>query len=399
MTNLEDHLALNDQYGAHNYSPIKVVITEGSGVWLTDINGKRFLDVHSAYSGINFGHSNPAILAAAHKQLDKLTLTSRAFYSDQLGYFCKELSEFCGMEMTLPMNSGAEAVETALKLARKWAYLKKGVPDEKAEIICFSNNFHGRTIAIVSFSDSPDCRSDYGPYTPGFHIVPFGDLEAVKKCINKNTAAILFEPIQGEAGILIPPDGFLSGLRKIASENNVLLMADEIQTGFCRTGYVFACDYEKVKPDLYILGKSLGGGVVPISAIVGKKEHLLVFTPGSHGSTFSGNPFACAIAREVLSLMRKEHYEDQSLEMGAYLVKRLKETPLKKVQEIRGRGLFIGIDIKKEFGKAKGICEQLKAEGILCKDTREYSIRIAPPLIITKDELDWAIERLIKVLS
>ncbi len=399
MTTHDEHLALNEQYGAHNYAPLKVVIVKGEGVWLTDIEGKRYLDAHSAYSGINFGHSNPAILAAAHKQLDKLTLTSRAFYTDQLGFLLKELSEFCGMEMMLPMNSGAEAVETALKLARKWGYQRKGIEEDKAEIICFANNFHGRTTTIVSFSDSTIARKDYGPYTPGFHIVPYGDLAAVEAVICENTAAVLFEPIQGEAGIIIPPAGFVAGLRKLCTEHNVLLLADEIQTGFCRTGTVFACEFEEVIPDLYILGKSLGGGVVPISAIVGSRDLLSLFTPGSHGSTFSGNPFACAIAREVIALMKSEHYEKNSLELGAYLVERLTDAALPKVEEIRGRGLFVGVDIKKEYGKAKAICEILMGEGVLCKDTRDYSIRIAPPLTITKEELDWAIERFIKVLS
>ena len=394
-----DAFELLEQYCAHNYSPLHVVLTKGEGCWLTDIEGKRYLDIHSAYSGINFGHSNKRLLKVAHEQLDKLTLTSRAFVTDNLGLFCKELSLFCGMEMALPMNSGAEAVETAVKLARRWVYEKKKVESDKAEIICFSDNFHGRTTTIISFSDGASSRAGYGPYTEGFPIVPYGDIEATKKAINKNTVAILIEPIQGEAGIIFPPEGFLKALRKVCTENNVLLIADEIQTGFCRTGTRFACDHENVKPDIYILGKSLGGGIVPISAVVSSKEILSIFTPGTHGSTFSGNPFACAIAREVLALIDDEKPEDNSLQLGEYFLSELHKANLKKIEAIRGKGLFIGIDIKHEFGKAKKICEALKDEGVLCKDTRDYSIRIAPPLAITHEEADFALGILKKVLS
>ncbi len=397
--NVKEHLELNEAYCAHNYSPLKVVIASGDGVWLTDIEGKRYLDIHSAYSGINFGHSNPKILKVAHAQLDTLTLTSRAFYSDQLGLFCKELAELCRMEMSLPMNTGVEAVETAVKLSRKWGYEKKGVATNCAEVICFSNNFHGRTTTVISFSDSEGSRKGFGPYTPGFKVVPYGDIEAVKKAVTANTVGVLVEPIQGEAGILFPPEGFLRSLRELCTTNNILFLADEIQTGFCRTGKVFACEHEGVEPDVYILGKSLGGGIMPVSAIVSSREIMEVFTPGTHGSTFSGNPLGCAIGREVLKIIRDEKYEVRSHELGEYLMGELSKRTLNKVKEIRGKGLFIGIDIHKEYGKAKNICEQLKEEGVLCKDTRDYSIRIAPPLVISKDEIDWALERLIRVLS
>ena len=388
-----------DTYCAHNYSPLHVVLESGQGCWLTDVEGKKYLDLHSAYSGINFGHSHPRLLKVAHEQLEKVTLTSRAFVTDNLGFFCKELAEFCGMQMVLPMNSGAEAVETSIKLARRWGYEKKGVEENKAEIICFNDNFHGRTTTIVSFSDSEGGRKNYGPFTDGFTLVPYGDAASVRKKITKNTVAVLVEPIQGEAGIIFPPVGFLTELRTICDEHNVLLIADEIQTGFCRTGFRFACDAESVKPDVYVLGKSLGGGIMPISAVVASSDLLGIFTPGTHGSTFSGNPFACAIAREVLKVIQEEEPEKNANVIGDFIFKSLKEKNLKKVEAMRGRGLFIGIDIKHEFGKAKKICEQLKDHGVLCKDTRDYSIRIAPPLCITKREAEIALEALYAVLS
>jgi ornithine--oxo-acid transaminase len=394
-----DHLSTLDAYCAHNYSPLPVVITSGQGVWLTDIDGKRYLDVHSAYSGTNFGHSNPRLLKVAHQQLDKVTLISRAFISDNLALFCKELAQFCDKEMVLPMNSGAEAVETAIKTARRWAYEKKGIPSNQAEIIGFQNNFHGRTTTIISFSDSEASFKNYGPYTPGFKLVPFGDISAVEATITENTAAIIVEPIQGEAGILLPPDGFLKDLRRVCDKNNILLIADEVQTGFCRTGKKFACDYENVIPDMYVLGKSLGGGIVPISAVVANKDILSVITPGTHGSTFSGNPFACAIAREVLALINEEHPEENSLKIGEYLLNNLLNSKLSKVVGLRGKGLFIGVDIDPKIGKAKKICEQLMQQGVLCKDTRDYSIRIAPPLCITTSEADIALETLTKILK
>ena len=390
----EHHLDILDKYCAHNYSPLKVVITEASGVWVTDIDGKRYLDMHSAYSGLNFGHQNPRILNAARKQLERLTLVSRAFCTEELGLMCKELAELCGMEMVLPMNSGAEAIESAIKLARRWGYEKKNVPDGKAEIVCFGGNFHGRTTTIISFSDSEESRRGFGPFTPGFTLVPFGDSAALEKAITPNTVAVLIEPIQGEAGIIIPPDGFLRAVREICSRNNVLMIADEIQSGFCRSGKLFACDWESVVPDLYIIGKSLGGGIMPISAVISFRRFMEVFTPGSHGSTFSGNPLACAIAREVMSLIREEKPEEKAAELGLYFEKRLRGMKNSKFEEIRARGLWVGVDLPKSAGKAKGFCEKLQALGVLCKDTRDYSIRFAPPLTISREELDFGIEKI-----
>lgn len=392
MTNaVEENLLLLEKYCAKNYSPLEVILSKGEGCWVTDINGKRYLDLHSAYSGINFGHSNKRLLKVAHDQLDKLTLTSRAFLTESLGPFCKELAQLCNLEMVLPMNSGAEAVETSIKLARRWGYERKKVPQNEAEIICFANNFHGRTTTIISFSDSIDSRNNYGPFTPGFKIIPFGDLNLFNEAITSNTVAILVEPIQGEAGILLPPEGFLKELRKICTDNNILFIADEIQTGFCRTGDIFALDHDEINPDIFVLGKSLGGGIVPISAVVSTKEILSVITPGTHGSTYSGNPFACAIAREVIALIKDESPQIYAKSCGEYLLSELKRLNLSKVSNIRGRGLFIGIDIDKSVGKAKKICEKLMQKGILCKDTRDYSIRIAPPLCISKGDLDFSL--------
>lgn len=399
MSAQEEHLNFNDQFCAHNYSPLSIILSHGEGCWVSDIEGKKYLDVHSAYSGLNFGYQHPRLLKVAHEQLDKLTLTSRAFYTDQLGPFCKELAEFCNMEMVLPMNTGAEAVETAIKLARRWGEERKGVGENQSEIICFEGNFHGRTTTIVSFSDSESARKGYGPFTPGFHLAPYGDIAAVEKLLSKNTVGILVEPIQGEAGIIIPPDGFLKELRDLCSAHQILFLADEIQTGICRTGKIWCCEHEDVVPDVYIIGKSLGGGIVPISAVVSNRNILDIFTPGSHGSTFSGNPFACAIAREVLKLVGDEKPHQRAAELGEYALKRLKEHSLKSVEEVRGRGLFIGVDIKKEFGKAKKVCEALSKAGVLCKDTRDYSIRIAPPLIISKEDLDFGLDTIIKVLD
>lgn len=393
------HLQQNELFCAHNYSPLKVVIARAQGCWVTDVDGVSYLDFHSAYSGLNFGHNNPRFVAVAKDQLDKVTLTSRAFLSDNLGPFCESLAKFCDMEMVLPMNSGAEAVETAVKLARRWGYERKGVAENKAEIICFENNFHGRTVTIISFSDSADSRSNYGPYTTGFKVVPFGDINAVRAAITPNTVGILVEPIQGEAGILFPPDGFLKELRAISSKEDVLLIADEIQTGLCRTGKRFACDYESVKPDVYILAKSLGGGIVPISAVVSSRDILGIFTPGTHGSTFSGNPLACRIAIEVLRFIEDEKPEERSRELGEILVNKLRASKLKKVSDIRGRGLFVGVDIDPAFGPAKKICEELQARKVLCKDTRKQSIRLAPPLTISKSDLDFALEQVVAVLS
>lgn len=395
----QDYLRIHDQHCAHNYSPLDVIIDRAKGCVLTDIEGNDYLDFHSAYSGLNFGHNHPRFVRAAREQLQKLCLTSRAFIAEPLVPFCKELSEFCGMEMVLPMNTGAEAVETALKIARKWGYERKGVALHQAEIICFTNNFHGRTISIVSFSDSPESRDGFGPYTPGFKLVEFGDSEAVRRAVNSNTVAILVEPIQGEAGILLPPDGFMKSLRQIADEHNLLLMADEIQTGFCRTGKRFACEYDHVQPDVFILAKSLGGGILPISAVVTSREIMSVITPGTHGSTFSGNPLACSIALEVLSFIKETKPEERSLRLGNSLMRNLKKANLSKVKAIRGKGLFIGVDTDPSYGPAKKLCNELMKEGLLCKDTRKYTIRLAPPLVIQQKQLDRALDALVRVLK
>lgn len=394
-----DHIQLTEQFGAHNYAPLDVVVAAGEGCWVTDVEGRRYLDMLSAYSALNFGHRNARIERVAIEQLKTLTLTSRAFYNDQFGLLCRDLASLCGLEMALLMNSGAEAVETAIKAARRWGYENKGVPAERAEIICFNNNFHGRTTTIVGFSTSEESRHHFGPFTPGFRLAPFGDLEAVAQLINEHTVAVLIEPIQGEGGILIPPTGYLRELRELCRERKVLFIADEIQTGLCRTGEVFACTHEQVQPDAYILGKSLGGGVVPISALIGTRELMEVFTPGSHGSTFGGNPFACAIAREVLAIIADEQPHERARELGDWFGEELRSMKSPHVLGVRQRGLMIGVDIAPAYGKAKEVCKELKAQGVLCKDTREQTIRFAPPLTITRDELAWALERIRTVLA
>jgi len=395
----KDYIALDKEFGPQNYAPLEVVVKEGEGVWVKDVEGKSYLDMLSAYSALNFGHRNQRILDVAIKQLGSLTLTSRAYYNDVLILLARELSQFCDMEMALLMNTGAEAVESAIKVSRRWAYTVKGVEADKAEIICFNNNFHGRTTTIIGFSTSDSAKENFGPFTPGFCAVPFADVEALRSAINKNTAAVLIEPIQGEGGVIIPPAGYLQEVRQMCSENNVLMIADEIQTGLCRTGEIFACDHEKVKPDIYILGKSLGGGLVPISAVVSSKEVLGTLTPGSHGSTFGGNPLACAIAREVLSLIKEEKPEKNSKELGEYFLAELKKIDSKKINSVRGRGLFMAVDIASDAGEAKKFCNLLLNEGVLCKDTRTQTLRFAPPLVIKKSELDWALERIAKVFA
>ncbi len=389
-----------EQYAAHNYAPLPIVISRAEGVWMWDADGKKYLDMLAAYSAINFGHAHPELLAVARAQLDEVTLTSRAFYNDQLGPFCKELAALCGMEMVLPMNTGAEAVETAIKTARKWGYTRKGVPANQAKIICCSENFHGRTTTIVSFSTDPQSRGGFGPFTPGFEIVPFGDIDALAAAIDEHTVGFLVEPIQGEAGIIVPPDDYLANVRALCTAHNVLFMADEIQSGLGRTGATFTCDLYGVKPDLYMLGKALGGGIVPVSAVVSRADILGVFTPGDHGSTFGGNPLACAIARKVIEILNTGTYQARARRLGAYLFERLDGLRASdKVKEIRGRGLWVGIELYPEAGPAKNYCKKLMAEGMLCKDTNEQTMRLAPPLCITRDELDWAAEQLYKVLS
>jgi ornithine--oxo-acid transaminase len=393
------HIELVERTAAHNYHPLPVVVAKAEGVWVEDVDGQRYMDMLAAYSAVNFGHCNAELIAVAKQQLEQVTLTSRAFHNDQLGPMCRELAELCGMEMVLPMNTGAEGVETAVKTARKWGYDKKGVPANKAKIICCENNFHGRTTTVISFSTDPVARTGFGPYTPGFQIIPYGNIRALRSAIDEHTVGFLVEPIQGEAGIIMPPDGYLKQVRNICTERNVLFIADEIQSGLGRTGYTFACEHEGVQPDIYILGKALGGGIMPVSAIVSSREILSVFTPGVHGSTFGGNPLGAAIARKVIEILKTDKYQRNARELGEYLFGRLRAIKTDRVKDIRGRGLWVGIEFHKQAGVARDYCEKLMHEGLLCKDTHRQTMRLAPPLCITKDELDWALERLEKVLA
>ena len=394
------YIELENVYGAHNYNPLDVVLTRGSGAWVYDVDGKKYMDFLSAYSALNQGHCHPRILKALTEQAGKMTLTSRAFRNDKLGEFARQLTRLTEMEKMLPMNSGAEAVETAIKAARKWGYKKKGIPEDKAEIIVCSNNFHGRTTTIVGFATEDQYRDGFGPFTPGFKVIPYGDAAALQEAISENTAAFMVEPIQGEGGILIPRDGYLSEVQKICKAHNVLFIADEVQTGLGRTGKLFAYQHEQgVKPDMLILGKALSGGFYPVSAVVSGKEILGVFNPGDHGSTFGGNPLACAVAMEALNVLIDEKLAERSAELGAYLVQKLKGVPSKYIKEIRGRGLFVGIELKEEAGGARRFCEFLMNEGVLAKETHEHVIRLAPPLVISKEEIDWAFERIEKALT
>lgn len=392
----DEHLKIADQYGAHNYHPLPVIIESAKGVWVTDVDGKKYLDMLAAYSALNFGYSHPKLIETAKRQLEKVTLTSRAFHNDQLGPFCKELCDLTGFESVLPMNSGAEAVETAIKCARKWGHTQKGIEAEKAEIIVARDNFHGRTTTIVSFSTDAQYRHGFGPFTPGFVMVPFDDVAALEKAITKNTAAFLVEPIQAESGIRVPSEGYLKKVREICTKHNVLFIADEIQTGMCRTGDRFAWQHEgqAARPDMMCLGKALGGGILPISAIVTSKKIMSVFTPGDHGSTFGGNPFACAVARTAMELIRTEGLEKRSKELGEYFRNKLKAVNAPAVQEVRGRGLLIGVQIKANYPKARWFCERFMEHGILCKDAHDDVIRFAPPLVIEQKEIDWAMERI-----
>ena len=394
----KEYIEIEEQYGAHNYHPLDVVIDHAQGVWVYDVEGNRYLDCLSAYSALNQGHVHPKILQTLVEQAQKLTLTSRAFRNDQLPLLYRELSEMTGYEMSLPMNSGAEAVETALKLARKWAYRVKGVPRHQAEIITFENNFHGRTISIVTFSTEPLYRDDFGPFTPGFVIVPYGDLAAVKKAISPNTAAIMVEPIQGEAGVIVPPEGFIRQLRQIADQNKVLLIADEIQTGLGRTGKLFACDHDGIRPDMMVIGKALAGGFYPVSAVLADKALMGLFTPGEHGSTFGGNPLGAALARTALRVIREEKLVENSALMGEYLIEQLSEIPSPHVKEVRGKGLLVGVELKPEAGGARRFCEALMLRGILAKETHQHVIRFAPPLIIDRQTIDWALGPIREVL-
>ena len=395
----EELMDMEQQYGAHNYHPLEVVITKAEGVWVEDPEGRRYMDMLSAYSAVNQGHRHPRIIKALKDQADELTLTSRAFYSDRWPLFAKKRSELTGKDMILPMNTGAEAVETAIKTMRKWGYLVKGVEKDKAEIIVFEDNFHCRTVTIVSFSVDPIARDNYGPYTPGFVVVPYDDLEAVMKAVNKNTVGILVEPIQGEAGVAVPSEGFLKGLEEIARENNVLLAVDEIQTGLCRTGKTFAFQHEGVDPDLIIMGKALGGGVFPVSAVAADKEVLGVFQPGSHGSTFGGNPLACAVAIEALDVLIDEKMSERASELGAYFMEGLKAIKSSKIKQVRGKGLLIGVVLEESAGKARKYTTALKEKGLLCKETHDWIIRFAPPLVITREEIDKALEAVREVLG
>lgn len=385
-----------NKYGANNYHPLPIVVSKAEGVWVHDPEGNRYMDMLSAYSAVNQGHRHPAIIQALKDQADRVTLTSRAFHNDQLGPWYELVCKLTNKDMALPMNTGAEAVETAVKAARRWAYDVKGVAENQAEIIACIGNFHGRTMTAVSLSSDDEYKRGFGPMLPGIKLIPYGDLEALKNAITPNTAAFLVEPIQGEAGIVIPPEGFLKSASELCKENHVLFIADEIQAGLARSGKMFACEWEEVTPDMYILGKALGGGVFPISCVVANKEVLGVFNPGSHGSTFGGNPMACAVSIASINVLVEEKLAERSLKLGEYFKNKLKEINNPAIKEVRGRGLFIGVELHEE---ARPYCEKLKDEGLLCKETHDTVIRFAPPLIISEEDLDWAIDRIKKVLS
>ncbi|WP_423799451.1 ornithine--oxo-acid transaminase [Neobacillus sp. SAB-20_R2A] len=394
--NSQEIIEKTEKYGAHNYHPLPIVIHKAEGVWVEDPEGNKYMDMLSAYSAVNQGHRHPKIIQALKEQADRVTLTSRAFHNDQLGPWYEKICKMTNKEMALPMNTGAEAVETAVKAARRWGYDVKKIPDNQAEIIGCVGNFHGRTMLAVSLSSDDEYKRGFGPMLPGIKLVPYGDIESLKSAITPNTAAFLIEPIQGEAGIIIPPEGYIKAAYDLCKENNVLFIADEIQAGLARTGKMFACEWEGIVPDMYILGKALGGGVFPISCVVANNDILGVFNPGSHGSTFGGNPMACAVSIAALDVLQEEKLAERSLELGKYFVKKLREIQNPKIKEIRGRGLFIGMELSEP---ARKYCEQLKDEGLLCKETHDNVIRYAPPLVITKEELDWAIERIQKILG
>jgi ornithine--oxo-acid transaminase len=392
-------IAVEDRAVAHNYSPLPVVAASAEGVWITDVEGRRYLDCLSAYSAVNFGHRHPRITATAHAQLDAVTLVSRAFHADRLGPFCAALARLCGKDMVLPMNSGAEAVESGIKVARKWGTDVKGVPAGESNIIVAHNNFHGRTTTIISFSDDESARRGFGPYTPGFRSVPFGDADAVAAAIDENTVAVLLEPIQGEAGIIVPPDDFLPRVRSLCTENDVLMIADEIQAGLARTGRTFACEHWNVVPDMYLLGKALGGGVIPLSAVVANSDILGVLHPGEHGSTFGGNPLAAAIGTTVVEMLESGEFQSRSTELGAHLHRRMRALVGRRVLTVRGLGLWAGVDIDPRLGTGKQISLRLAERGVLVKDTHGSTLRFAPPLVITADEIDWAVDQFSGVLA
>ena len=387
----DECIAREDAWGAHNYHPLDLVIAHAQGAWVTDIEGQRYLDCLSAYSAVNQGHCHPRILATLVEQASRVTLTSRAFRNDQLGAFCEELATLCGMDAVLPMNTGAEAVETAIKAARRWGYATKGIPQDQATIIAFDNNFHGRTTTIVGFSSEPSYKANFGPFAPGFVLVPYGDIAAVRAALTSNTCAVLIEPIQCEAGVLIPPDGFLRALADECRAQNVLLIADEIQTGLGRTGRMFGCDHDDVQPDMYVLGKALSGGFYPVSAVVSRREVLDVFGPGSHGSTFGGNPLGCAVARTALRVLQDEQLVERSAKLGATFLADLRTIAHPSIVAVRGRGLMVAIELN---APARPLCEALKLRGILCKETHEKVLRLSPPLVVSEDDLVWAVEQL-----
>jgi ornithine--oxo-acid transaminase len=392
VTKASELQAQTEAHSAHNYHPLPVVIAEAEGAWVTDVEGRRYLDMLAAYSAINFGHRHPRLVAAAMRQMERVTLVSRAFDHDQFGPFCAELAELAGLDMVLPMNTGAEAVETAIKTARKWGYEVKGVPDGEAVIIVFDGNFHGRTTTIISFSTDPDAHDHYGPFTPGFRVIPYGDLPALRAAFDDRVVGVLVEPIQGEAGVLVPPPGFLTGVRELCTQHGALMLADEIQSGLGRTGETFACDHENVVPDMYLLGKALGGGILPVSAVVSRRDVLGVFKPGQHGSTFGGNPVACAVAREVIAMLGTGEFQERSAKLGAHMHDRLSGLPRDVVARVSGRGLWAGVEFASLSGRVA--CERLAERGVLAKDTHGTAIRLAPPLMISEDDLDWALDQL-----
>ncbi|CRK55910.1 Ornithine aminotransferase [Alloactinosynnema sp. L-07] len=394
-----DFIALDERWSTHNYHPLPVVIAEAEGAWVTDVHGRRYLDFLAGYSALNFGHRHPALIAAATEQLGKLTLTSRAFHHDQLGLFCQELAELTGTDLVLPMNSGAEAVESALKVARKWAYQVKGVPENTAEIIVAGSNFHGRTTTIISFSTDEVARKDFGPFTPGFTVAKYGDTQALEAAITDRTAAILVEPIQGEAGVLAPPSGYLREVRALCDQHNVLFIADEIQSGLARTGTLFALDHEGVRADLYTLGKALGGGILPVSAVVGRGDVLGVLKPGEHGSTFGGNPLACAVGRAVVKLLATGEFQERSKTLGAHLHARLGELVGRGVAEVRGRGLWAGVEIAPGGPSGRLASQGLMDRGVLCKETHDTTLRVAPPLVITEEEIDKGVDAIAELVT
>ena len=399
MMNSSKYISLEDHYGADNYHPLDVVLTRGEGIWVYDVEGNKYMDCLSAYSAINQGHCHPRIIQAMIDQAQKLTLTSRAFRNDQLGIFYKTLCETTGFELALPMNTGAEAVETALKAARKWGYQVKQVPSNQAEIIVCDGNFHGRTITIVGFSSESQYKNDFGPFTPGFVTIPFGDARALEAAITPQTVAFMVEPIQGEGGVIVPPAGYLKEVRRICDRHNVLFMADEIQTGLGRTGKLFACDHEGIRPDVMIIGKALSGGVYPVSAVLASKAILGLFQPGDHGSTFGGNPLGAAVATAALEVLTDDGMIDNALQLGEYFQERLAEVPSPHVREVRGKGLLIGVELKPEAGGARRFCEALQDRGILCKETHEHVVRFAPPLVIERTDIDWALEQITDVFN